>query len=97
VLVGGALLSSREKKFLNSACCWLTSFCVGFCGALPNQRDLEQGPRSRLSLQLAPKLGQLPDALGDRITALAPEQRSAIAILSFSAIDNLSNGLEAQG
>jgi hypothetical protein len=70
---------------------------VGFRGALPNRRDLEQGQRSRLSLQLGQKLGQLPDALGDRITALAPDQRSAIALLSCGAIDDLSNGLEAQG
>jgi predicted transposase/invertase (TIGR01784 family) len=62
-------------------------------------RGIEKGQRSLISLLLEQKVGQLPDVLSDRIAVLSPDKLSALAIalLSFSTLDDLSNWLEAQG
>jgi hypothetical protein len=63
------------------------------------ETGIEKGQRSLLNLLLEQKFGQLPDALSDRISSLSPDKLStlAIALLSFSAIDDLSHWLESNG
>jgi Domain of unknown function (DUF4351)/Putative transposase, YhgA-like len=63
------------------------------------EKGIEKGQRSLTSLLLEQKVGKLPDALIDRISALPLDQLSALAIalLNFNAIDDLSNWLNANG
>ncbi|MGG6268156.1 Rpn family recombination-promoting nuclease/putative transposase [Leptolyngbya sp. AN03gr2] len=61
------------------------------------EKGVEQGQRSLVSLLLEQKIGQLPEAISDRISSLAPNKLSdlAIALLNFNSIDDLSHWLEA--
>jgi predicted transposase/invertase (TIGR01784 family) len=61
------------------------------------ETGIGQERRSLVTLQLQQKVGQLPDALNDRISSLSLDQLSALAIalLNFSSIDDLSNWLNA--
>jgi predicted transposase/invertase (TIGR01784 family) len=63
------------------------------------ETGIGQERRSLISLLLQQKVGQLPDAISDRISTLSLEQLSALAIalLNFSSIDDLSNWLNANG
>jgi 5-oxoprolinase (ATP-hydrolysing) len=60
------------------------------------ETGIETGQRSLVSLQLEQKVGQLPDALTDRISALPLDRLSvlAIALLNFNSIDDLNQWLE---
>jgi hypothetical protein len=63
------------------------------------EKGIETGQRSLISLQLEQKVGQLPTDLSNLISTLAPERLSALAIalLNFSSIDDLSSWLNANG
>jgi hypothetical protein len=63
------------------------------------ERGIERERRSLTSLLLEQKVGQLPDAISDRISSLSLEQLSvlAIALLNFNSIDDLDQWLEANG
>lgn len=63
------------------------------------ETGIELGQRSLIALLIEQKFGQLPDVLSDRVSSLAPDKLSALAIalLSFSAIYDLSHWLESQG
>jgi Domain of unknown function (DUF4351) len=63
------------------------------------EKGVEKGTRSLVSLQLEQKVGQLPTDLRNLISTLAPERLSALAIalLNFSSIDDLSNWLNVNG
>jgi predicted transposase/invertase (TIGR01784 family) len=62
-------------------------------------KGIEQGQRSLVSLLLEQKVGQLSDALTDRLASLSPDKLSllAIALLNFSSMDDLSNWLDVNG
>ncbi|MBE9013218.1 DUF4351 domain-containing protein [Pseudanabaenaceae cyanobacterium LEGE 13415] len=61
------------------------------------EKGVEQGQRSLVSLLLEQKIGQLPEAISDRISSLASNKLSdlAISLLNFSSIDDLNRWLEA--
>jgi hypothetical protein len=63
------------------------------------EKGIEKERRSLISLLLQQKVGKLPDTLSDRVSTLALDQLStlAIALLNFSSIDDLSNWLNALG
>ncbi|MCU0568657.1 MAG: DUF4351 domain-containing protein [Oculatellaceae cyanobacterium Prado106] len=63
------------------------------------ERGIEQERRSLISLLLEQKIGQLPDALTNRITSLDLEKLSdlAIALLNFNSVDDLTNWLNRSG
>jgi hypothetical protein len=63
------------------------------------ETGIERGQRSIVSLQLEQKLGQLPNTLDDRLSALSLDKLSALAIalLSFNSSDDLNQWLEANG
>ncbi|MCU0565428.1 MAG: DUF4351 domain-containing protein [Oculatellaceae cyanobacterium Prado106] len=63
------------------------------------EKGMERGSRSIISIQLEQKLGQLPATLSDRISSLSPDRLSALAIalLNFNSIDDLNHWLEANG
>jgi Domain of unknown function (DUF4351) len=63
------------------------------------EKGIAQERRSLISLLLQQKVGQLPDAINDRISSLSLEQLSALAIalLNFNSADDLNNWLEVNG
>ncbi len=63
------------------------------------EMGIEQERRSLVSLQLEQKVGQLPNAISDRISTLSPEKLSALAIalLNFNSLDDLSKWLNTNG
>jgi len=62
-------------------------------------RGIEQGQRSLISLLLQQKMGQLPDAVTDRISNLPFDKLSALAIalLNFNSSVDLDRWLESNG
>jgi predicted transposase/invertase (TIGR01784 family) len=61
------------------------------------EKGIEKGQRSIVSLLLEQKIGQLPSELSDRLSTLSPEKLSALAIalLKFDSLDDLSNWLSS--
>jgi hypothetical protein len=59
----------------------------------------EKGQRAIVCLLLEQKVGQLPDALSDRISSLSLNQLSvlAIALLNFNSVDDLKQWLDTNG
>jgi predicted transposase YdaD len=53
--------------------------------------------RSLVSRQLEQKIGQVPEAMRDRISTLSADQLEllAIALLNFNGVEDLSQWLEA--
>jgi predicted transposase/invertase (TIGR01784 family) len=63
------------------------------------ETGIEKGQRSLITLLLEQKVGQLPEAIRDRLATLTLDQLSALAIalLNFNAIDDLNHWLEING
>jgi hypothetical protein len=61
------------------------------------EKGIEKGQRSLVSLQLEQKVGKLPTAISNLISTLSPERLSdlAIALLNFNSLDDLNHWLKA--
>ncbi|MGV0026079.1 DUF4351 domain-containing protein [Phormidesmis priestleyi] len=63
------------------------------------EKGMEKERRSLVFLLLGQKVGQLPESVSDRISAMSAKQLEALAIalLNFSSIDDLTAWLDNQG